>query len=65
MISPSMATVWLSHFARVFFSIVLLLSAACNTKNQRQQLDHPRLNAKVAMRDVTFHSTAPFFTERQ
>jgi len=38
--------------------VVVLLLSACN-KSQQAPPDHPRLTAKVAMRDVTFQSAAP------
>jgi putative tributyrin esterase len=46
-----------SRVTDVCFVFVLLLSVACNRK-QEPRPDHPRLTPKVAMRDVTFHSVA-------
>ena len=44
--------------SKVFFFVVLLLLIACNKKAEQPRPDYPRLTSKVAMRDVTFHSTA-------
>jgi S-formylglutathione hydrolase FrmB len=43
--------------ASVCLLLCSLLTPACKQKTELP-VDHPRLNAKVTMRDVTFHSTA-------
>jgi S-formylglutathione hydrolase FrmB len=46
------------RFIIVCLCALSLLTSACNRKKQEEALDHPRLTPNVAMRDITFHSTA-------
>jgi poly(3-hydroxybutyrate) depolymerase len=42
----------------VLLSAVLVLTAGCRTSNDSPPADHPRLTAKVTLRDITFRSAA-------
>jgi S-formylglutathione hydrolase FrmB len=44
-------------FAALFLGVVLFL-AGCNKKREQVQPDRPRLNPRVTMQDITFHSDA-------
>lgn len=43
---------------RVLLSVVLSLTVGCRRSDNATLADHPRLTAKVTLRDVTFHSEA-------
>ena len=43
---------------RVLLSVVLALTVGCRRSNDSTSADHPRLTAKVTLRDITFRSAA-------
>ena len=44
--------------SRVLLSVVLALTVGCKKSDNATPSDHPRLTAKVTLRDITFRSTA-------
>jgi S-formylglutathione hydrolase FrmB len=44
--------------SRVLLSVVLALTVGCRKSDSPTPSDHPRLTAKVTLRDITFRSTA-------
>jgi len=44
--------------SRVLLSVVLTLTVGCRRSNDSKPADHPRLTAKVTLRDITFRSAA-------
>lgn len=47
-----------SRRSRVLLSAVLVLTAACRRSNDSPFVDHPRITARVTLRDITFRSAA-------
>ena len=47
-----------SRCSRVLLSAVLVLTAACRRSNDSAFVDHPRITARVTLRDITFRSAA-------
>jgi S-formylglutathione hydrolase FrmB len=46
------------HCSRVLLSVALALTVSCRRSNDSKPADHPRLTAKVTLRDITFYSDA-------
>jgi S-formylglutathione hydrolase FrmB len=46
------------RFSSATLAVALLVSTGCTRKEAEPPPDHPRLTAKVILRDVTFHSAA-------
>jgi putative tributyrin esterase len=46
------------YCSRVLLSIVLALTLGCRKSDHAAPSDHPRLTARVILRDITFHSAA-------